>query len=264
MPQRGVGTLTRQDILLPPGSQTSGARALFLYSGEVSCNFTSTDGNTFTDELRILIEEGITEDPQVVGLSTGGNPIPIVLPTSWNSGGGFTVIAINSPKLVTVTDSNPISVTAGPGLYILAEVSVQNGSLLNAQFQPGVCSIEGLATPPGPAPPCKPQRSGTSRSNVRTGGAMTDEVAVAAEGPNHTLASTDIRQPYTASSYRHRLGLRTSPFTHPDRHRKQPPNEPTADPRSPDRSRSSERACLFRGPLTSQPERINDDTRDSG
>ncbi|SOE95471.1 hypothetical protein SAMN05414139_08349 [Burkholderia sp. D7] len=138
MPQRGLGTLTRQDILLPPGSQTSGATALFIYSGEVSFNFTSGDGTTISDQLQILIDPNVTDPNQIVGSLTTNPPIPLVFPTSWNSNGGKTVIAINSPTVNWSGGSGANPPSGGPGLYIFANVSVQNGSLLNAQYQVSV------------------------------------------------------------------------------------------------------------------------------
>lgn len=135
MPQRGFGSLARQVILL--SSQQSGATALFIYSGEISCNFTSSSGTSFSDQLQILIDPGITLNSNIVGsLQDGNAPIPLVAPTSWNANDAFSVIAINSPALVISTASDPL--LGGPGLYIVAQVTVQNGMLLNAQYQVSV------------------------------------------------------------------------------------------------------------------------------
>jgi hypothetical protein len=67
MPQQGLGTVSRQDILLPEGSQPDGATVLFIYSGEVRCNFFSDSNNTLTDQLQILLDAGITDEGQIVG-----------------------------------------------------------------------------------------------------------------------------------------------------------------------------------------------------
>jgi hypothetical protein len=143
MAQAGIIiTSSRQDILLPPGSQTSGATALFIYSGEASCNFFSPSGTTVSDELQIFIEGGLTAATQIVGSLKTSPPVPIVLPTSWNSNGSNTVIAINSPALFFGTGGqispNGSPLTGGSGLYIIAQVSVQHGSLLNVQYQVSV------------------------------------------------------------------------------------------------------------------------------
>ncbi len=136
MPQQGLGTVSRQDILLPAGSQPDGATVLFIYSGEVRCNFFSDSNNTLTDQLQILLDPGITDEGQIVGfqLPPPHPPLPIVLPTSWNSQGDKTVIGINSP-LIKVNAGTDASFLAGQGVYIFATISVQNGQLLNAQYQ---------------------------------------------------------------------------------------------------------------------------------
>jgi hypothetical protein len=131
---------SREDILLVPSTQgQAGTAALYIYSGEVSCNFSSQSGTDSTDQLIILIEPGITSTSQIVGGLNVNPPIPIVAPTSWNANDAFSVIAINSPELLLVTESAPPIVPGGvPGLYIAAQVTVQNGMLLNAQYQVSV------------------------------------------------------------------------------------------------------------------------------
>lgn len=143
MPQLGTGRISRQDILLPAGSQTSNATALFIYSGEVTAfsgaGFSSPGGTDFVDQLQILLDPGITDPAQIIDFSTNP-PIPIVLPTSWNAGGsgGEPVIAINSPTLNWSGGSAIPAPLGGPGLYIFSQVTVQHGSLLNVQFQVAV------------------------------------------------------------------------------------------------------------------------------
>jgi hypothetical protein len=130
-PQRGTGTVVRQQIKLPPGSA---GNTLLIYSGEVSCNFFSPSGTTVSDQLQIFIDASILDATKIVGPPF---PPPLVLPTSWNSNGSNTVIAINEPVLFCGTSGEiPGGTLTGPnGLWIIATVSVQHGSLLNAQYQ---------------------------------------------------------------------------------------------------------------------------------
>jgi hypothetical protein len=142
MPQRGFGTLSRQDIMLPAGTQNSGATALFVYSGQVagfSPGFNSDSGQDFRDQLQILIETGLANTNQIVDWSANP-PIPIVVPASWNANGssGFPVIAVENATLNFSggSDHNPPS--GGPGLYIFADVTVQHGQLVSVQYQVSV------------------------------------------------------------------------------------------------------------------------------
>src|SRR5712692_3887817 len=137
MPQQGLGSVSRLDILLPTGSQPDGATVLFIYSGEIRCNFLSDSHQTLTDQLQILIDPGFTDPAQIVAFNTKP-PIPILFPTSWNSQGDHTVIGINSPILNLSGGAGANPPLGGPGLYIFATVSVQNGQLLNAQYQVSV------------------------------------------------------------------------------------------------------------------------------
>jgi hypothetical protein len=135
MSQRVFGTLSRQDTVFPPGSQADGATALFLYSGEVSFNITEDNGNAVHDTIQILLETSITRRDQIAGLDGQmSNPIPIVVPTSIVSFRDGSIIAINRPSIQVFqgTDNPP---SGGAGLYIFADVTVQNGSLANAQYQ---------------------------------------------------------------------------------------------------------------------------------
>ena len=129
-----------------PGSQgQANTAALFIYSGEVSCNFSSQGATSISDQLIILLEPDFTSTTQIVGGLNVNPSIPLVVPTSWNANNAFSVIAINTPELLLVTASAPPIVPGGvPGLYIVAQVTVQNGMLLNVQYQVSVRGNLGL------------------------------------------------------------------------------------------------------------------------
>jgi hypothetical protein len=55
------------------------------------------------------------------------SPVPIILPTSSNANDAFSIIALNTPRLI-ITPSTAV------GLILLANVAVQNGMLLNVQY----------------------------------------------------------------------------------------------------------------------------------
>jgi hypothetical protein len=137
MAQRCFGSIKRQDIILPPG-QPSGANYLLIYSGEVSVtDLTSANDETVSDQLQILIDTGFTNtdfEKQLIGFPSLA--IPLFLPTSWNSSGSNTVVAINNPQLFY--DPSGVEVNGPEGLWILGQGSVQQGSLLNAQYQVSV------------------------------------------------------------------------------------------------------------------------------
>ena len=125
-------------VALPAGSQPSGATELRIYSGEVAFDISSGGGTDSRDTIVIPLESAIAvADPsaEIIGWGAPSVPIPVVLPTSWNNGGsgGEPVIAINGPSLAYFSAS---TVPAGgtPGLFIQASVTVQHGSLLNAQY----------------------------------------------------------------------------------------------------------------------------------
>jgi hypothetical protein len=134
---------SRIDVPLP--AQPSGPTNLFIYSGEVSFNASSGGGTDFRDTLFIPLETAsAVTDPSTQIMGWGGAhqasgpasvPQPVVLPTSWNNGGsgGEPVVAINGPSLAYIT-SAAVPQGGNPGLYIQASVTVQHGSLLNAQF----------------------------------------------------------------------------------------------------------------------------------
>jgi hypothetical protein len=131
---------SREDILFAPGTQgQANTTALFIYSGEVSCGFSSQSATSISDQLIILIEPNFTSTSQIVGGLNVNPSIPLVVPTSWNANNAFSLIAINTPELQLVTESAPPIVPGGvPGLYIVAQVTVQNGMLLNVQYQVSV------------------------------------------------------------------------------------------------------------------------------
>lgn len=120
---------SRVDILLT--GQASGATALFIYSGEVGCNFTSDSNTTLNDQLLIELPDADLLSGQLVQFQAGVSPIPIVLPTNWNSNSGFSVIGVNSARV----DVHPEN---GRGLILVANVAVQNGMLVGVSYQVSV------------------------------------------------------------------------------------------------------------------------------
>jgi hypothetical protein len=99
------------------------ANTLFIYTGEVQCKFVSGNNTTLNDVLTIVLPDADLGLGQVIG-----PPVPIILPTSWNANDGFSVIAINNPTVGTI----PNTLT---GLTLTANIAVQNGMLLNVQYQ---------------------------------------------------------------------------------------------------------------------------------
>jgi hypothetical protein len=99
------------------------ANVLFIYTGEVQCKFVSSTNTTLHDQLIIVLPDADLGLGQVVG-----TPVPIILPTSWNENDNFSVIAINNPAVGMI----PNSFT---GLTLTADIAVQNGMLLNVQYQ---------------------------------------------------------------------------------------------------------------------------------
>jgi hypothetical protein len=111
-------TGTQQGIANKP------ANALFIFAGEVQCKFVSSNNTTLNDVLTIVLPDALDLGlGQVVGL-----PVPIILPTSWNANDGFSVIAINDPTISML----PKTLS---GLTLTANIAVQNGMLLNVQYQ---------------------------------------------------------------------------------------------------------------------------------
>jgi len=77
---------SREDLLFAPGSQgQANTAALFIYSGEVSCNFSSQGATSLSDQLIILLEPNFTSTTQIVGGLNVNPSIPLVVPTSWNA-----------------------------------------------------------------------------------------------------------------------------------------------------------------------------------
>jgi hypothetical protein len=130
-----VGTIlrhSRTDIQLTGTQQGIGgqpANILFIYTGEVGCNFVSGSGTTLYGQLSIVLPDAALGLGQIIG-----PPIPIILPTSWNANDAFSVIAVNNPAL---------SQQAGQftGLILTADIAVQNGMLLNVQYQVSVLAL---------------------------------------------------------------------------------------------------------------------------
>jgi hypothetical protein len=118
---------SRTDIQLTGTQQGIGpnqpANTLFIYTGEVQCKFVSSNNTTLNDELTIVLPDADLGLGQVIG-----PPVPIILPTSWNANSGFSVIAINNPAIGMI----PNALT---GLTLTANIAVQNGMLLNVQYQ---------------------------------------------------------------------------------------------------------------------------------
>lgn len=122
----------RTDIQLTGTQQGIGgkpANILFIYTGEVGCNFVSDSGNTLHDQLSIVLPDADIGLGQVVH-----TPVPIILPTSWNANGAFSVVAVSNPTL----GQQPGQFT---GLILTADISVQNASLLNVQYQLSIIAI---------------------------------------------------------------------------------------------------------------------------
>jgi hypothetical protein len=117
---------SRVDVALT--GQPEGADFLYIFTGEVSCTFKSDSGTTFSDTLQITLPEATNLAAQdLVGFEAGMSPVPIILPTSSNANDAFSIIALNTPRLI-ITPSTAV------GLILLANVAVQNGMLLNVQY----------------------------------------------------------------------------------------------------------------------------------
>jgi hypothetical protein len=139
-------TKSRLDVIFPSPQVPSGATGLFIYSGEVSIpGASSFSGTDFRDTLWIPLEAAnVFPDPSSAIIGWGGAPPssgapsslpqPIVLPTSWNNSPttSESVAAINGPSLAYFSAAPQPNVS--PGLFIQATVTLQNASLLNAQF----------------------------------------------------------------------------------------------------------------------------------
>lgn len=121
---------SRTDIQLTGAQQGVGpgapATILFIYTGEVSCEFVSDISTTLLDQLSIELPDadlGLDALPHI--------PVPIILPTSWNtniSGLGLGVVAVDNPALKQKANSIK-------GLVLTADISVQNATLLRVQYQ---------------------------------------------------------------------------------------------------------------------------------
>jgi hypothetical protein len=130
-----VGTIlksSRTDVRLSGTQQGVGgkpANVLFIYTGEVGCKFVSPDNTTVRDQLVIVLPDAALGLGQIVH-----PPIPIILPTSWNANDDFSVIAVNNPTL---------GLQAGQftGLSLTADIAVQNGALLNVQYQLSITAV---------------------------------------------------------------------------------------------------------------------------
>jgi hypothetical protein len=120
---------SRTDIQLSGTQQSTAsnqtANILFIYTGEVQCKFVSSNNTTLNDVLTIILPDAALGLGQIVG-----SPVPIILPTSWNANSGFSVIAINNPTLGV--GPGPTAMT---GLTLTANIAVQDGMLLNVQYQ---------------------------------------------------------------------------------------------------------------------------------
>ena len=116
-------------VVVPIAGHPGGATVLLIYTGEVQCSFVSGGNTTVRDQLLIHLPDGNLAAQDLVGFEAGKSPIPIILPTSWNDkGGSLSVIAVNDPVL-------NVSSTSGVGLILSANIAVQNGMLLNVQYQ---------------------------------------------------------------------------------------------------------------------------------
>jgi len=120
---------SRVDILL--NGQGSGATALFIYSGEARCELRSGDNTTIRDQLVIELPDGDVLAQQLVQFQTGVSPQPIVVPTNWNANGGFHVLAVESSRM----DVHP---ETGRGIFLIADLAVQNAMLLGVAYQVNV------------------------------------------------------------------------------------------------------------------------------
>jgi hypothetical protein len=123
-----TGSILRASLLkIRLTGQKSDAGALYIYTGEVGCHFVSGSGTTLNDVLQIILPEGDLAAQDLVGFEAGISPVPIILPTSWNANDAFSVIAVNTPRL-------NVDPGTGKGLWLVANVAVQNGMLLNVQY----------------------------------------------------------------------------------------------------------------------------------
>lgn len=133
MPQVGqILKSSRTDIRLSGEQQGIGAKpanVLFIFTGEVSCRFVSDSENTLRDTLQIMLPNSALGLAQIVH-----PPNPIILPTSWNANDAFSVIAVNNPTLA----GQPGQFS---GLMLTADVAVQNGMLLNVQYQLSITAV---------------------------------------------------------------------------------------------------------------------------
>ncbi len=121
---------SRTDVQLTGTQQTIAnnepANVLFFYTGEVQCKFVSGNNTTLHDQLNIVLPNGNLGLGQIIG-----PPVPIILPTSWNANDNFSVVAINNPTLTMLPN-------VFTGLMLTADIAVQNGMLLNVQYQVSV------------------------------------------------------------------------------------------------------------------------------
>jgi hypothetical protein len=128
---------SRTDIQLTGTQQGIGpkpANVLFIYNGEVVCEFGSQsfDGpeppTTVQDQLIIVLPDADLGLGQIPHL-----PVPIIFPTHWISLGGLTGhVAVNNPTLST---------QGARGLILTADISVQAAILRNVQYQVSVLAV---------------------------------------------------------------------------------------------------------------------------
>jgi hypothetical protein len=124
---------SRVDILLP--GQSSGATALFLYSGEVQCNFGEGDGNIRQDQLVFDLPDGSLLPTQVIGFPGSPNPkvnrpVPTLQPSNSNILGTESLIAVDNAEL----DIAP----SGSGLQVKASIAVSRANLNVISYQVAV------------------------------------------------------------------------------------------------------------------------------
>jgi hypothetical protein len=121
---------SRTDIQLTGTQQGVGpglpANVLFIYIGEVGCQFVSDSGTTLHDQLSIELPDADLGTGQLPHI-----PVPIILPTDWNALSGPPVLAVDNPTL----SQKPNSLS---GLILTADISVQNAMLLRVQYQVAV------------------------------------------------------------------------------------------------------------------------------